>query len=52
MLAAAIEAVGQAHSYEEPVIYITESFATRADMKNDALNPNRSFNRSQCDEGR
>ena len=29
MLAAAIEAVRQAHSYEEPVIYITESFATR-----------------------
>ena len=52
MHAAAIESVRHAHSYEERVIYITESFATRADMKNDALNPNRSFNRSQCDEGR
>lgn len=45
LLATEIEAVRDAHSYEEPVIYITESFATRADMKDDARNPNRYFNR-------
>ena len=52
MLGDAIEAVRHAHSYEEPVIYITESFATRVQIKDDADNPNRYFNRQQNDAGR
>ena len=49
-LASAIEAVRAVHSYEEPVIYVTEGFATRTDPKDDAKNPNRYFNRTQSCE--
>jgi hypothetical protein len=45
VLAAAIEAIRQAHSYEEPVIYVTGGYATRADDRNQRMNPNRFWNR-------
>ena len=45
MLARAIEAVRHAHSYEEPVIYVQEAWASRADYADDRQNPNRWWNR-------
>lgn len=47
VLASAIEAIRQSHSYEEPVIYVTEGYATRADDRNQRANPNRYWNRGQ-----
>ena len=44
-LAKAIEAIRYAHSYEEPVIYVIEGAATRADCETDRDNPNRWWNR-------
>lgn len=44
-LAKAIEAVRHAHSYEEPVIYVREVWASRADDTGDRDNPNRRWNR-------
>jgi hypothetical protein len=44
-LAKAIEAIRYAHSYEEPVIYVMEGAATRADYEADRDNPNRWWNR-------
>ena len=44
-LALAIEAIRENHSYEEPVIYITEGMASRADYSADRDNPNRWWNR-------
>jgi len=44
-LAKAIEAIRHAHSYEEPVIYVMEGAATRADYDGDRGNPNRWWNR-------
>ena len=44
-LAKAIEAIRYAHSYEEPVIYVLEGAATRADYATDRDNPNRWWNR-------
>jgi len=44
-LAKAIEAIRYAHSYEEPVIYVMEGAATRADYETDRDNPNRWWNR-------
>lgn len=46
VLAAAVEAIRASHSYEEPVIYITEGYATRADDSNHRGNPNRYWNRA------
>lgn len=45
ILAKAVEAVRQAHSYEEPVIMIQQIFASRADDSEDRENPNRWWNR-------
>ena len=45
VLAQAIEAIRHAHSYEEPVIYVTEVLASRADSGSDRGNPNRWWNR-------
>lgn len=44
-LARAIEAIREFHSYEEPVIAITEGWASRADMTTGRDNPNRWWNR-------
>ena len=44
-LARAIEAIREAHSYEEPVIGVTEGWASRADYSTDRDNPNRWWNR-------
>ncbi len=44
-LAKAIEAIQYTHSYEEPVIYVMEGAATRADYETDRDNPNRWWNR-------
>jgi len=44
-LAKAIEAIRESHSYEEPVIYISEGMASRADYSTDRDNPNRWWNR-------
>ena len=41
VLAKAIEAVRETHSYEEPVITVTEAWASRADYSGDRSNPNR-----------
>lgn len=46
VLAAAIEAIRHSHSYEEPVIYILEAYATRADYRDDRANANRCWNRA------
>ena len=45
MLARCIEAIRDTHSYEEPVIGVTEGWATRADYATDRDNPNRWWNR-------
>ena len=45
MLGQAIEAVRHAHALEEPVIYVIEGLATRADYSTDRSNPNRWWNR-------
>ncbi len=45
MLAKAIEAVRETHSYEEPVILIQRVLASRADFSEDRDNPNRWWNR-------
>jgi hypothetical protein len=45
MLGQAIEAIRYAHTLEEPVIYVTEALATRADYSTDRSNPNRWWNR-------
>ena len=45
MLAAAIEALREHHSYEEPVIYVLDGYATRADYSGDGKNPYRWNNR-------
>lgn len=45
VLARAIEAVRHAHSYEEPVIYVQDAWASRADDTRDRDNPNRWWNR-------
>jgi hypothetical protein len=45
MLGQAIEAVRRAHLLEEPVIYVIEGLATRADYSTDRSNPNRWWNR-------
>ncbi len=44
-LAKAIEAIRYAHSAEEPVIYVMEGAATRADYETNRDNPNRWWNR-------
>ena len=44
-LAKAIEAIQYTHSYEEPVIYVMEGAATRADYETNRDNPNRWWNR-------
>ena len=45
VLANAIEAVRHAHSYEEPVIYVWDVWASRADDARNRSNPNRWWNR-------
>ncbi len=45
LLNAALEAIHHAHSYQEPVIYITESIASRAIYSESRDNPNRWWNR-------
>ena len=45
LLTAALDAVNRAHSYEEPVVYVTESFASRANYSQNRDNPNRWWNR-------
>lgn len=45
MLARAIEAIRHSHSYEEPVISVTEGWATRAHDADQRDNPNRWWNR-------
>lgn len=45
ILAKAIEAVRQTHSYEEPVIIIQQVWTSRADFSEDRENPNRWWNR-------
>jgi hypothetical protein len=45
LLKAALEAILHAHSYQEPVIYITESMASRAVYSESRDNPNRWWNR-------
>lgn len=45
ILARAIEAIRHTHSYEEPVIDVTEGWSTRADYTTDRDNPNRWWNR-------
>lgn len=49
ILANAIETIQRMHSYEEPVIYIKEAFATRADYAKSSANPNRMWNRGGQD---
>ncbi len=44
-LARAIEAIREYHSYEEPVIGVTEGWASRADTATGRDNPNRWWNR-------
>ena len=44
-LAKAIEAVREAHSYEGPVITVSEVWASRADYSGERSNPNRWWNR-------
>jgi hypothetical protein len=44
LLKSALEAIHNAHSYEEPVIYITESMASRAEYSESRDNPNRWWN--------
>ena len=44
-LARAIEAIRRTHSYEEPVITVSEVWASRADYASDRSNPNRWWNR-------
>ena len=44
-LARALEAIRAVHSYEEPVISVTEGWATRADYSKGKDNPNRWWNR-------
>ncbi len=44
ILAKAIEAIRCVHSYEEPVIYITEGMASRANYGANRENPNRWWN--------
>lgn len=51
LLAIAIEAIREHHSYEEPVIYVLDGYATRADYANDRDNPNRFWNRETPLEG-
>lgn len=46
LLSIAIEAIRQHHSYEEPVIYIKDGYATRADETRQQDNPNRYWNRA------
>jgi hypothetical protein len=46
LLIATMEAIHHAHSYEEPVIYIKESMASRAIYSESRDNPNRWWNRS------
>jgi hypothetical protein len=45
LLKAALEAIHHAHSYQEPVIYVTESMASRAIYSESRDNPNRWWNR-------
>ena len=45
LLTTALDAVNRAHSYEEPVVYVTESFASRANYSANRDNPNRWWNR-------
>lgn len=45
VLAQAVDAVRGAHSYEEPVIVVTEAWASRADDRQARANPNRWWNR-------
>lgn len=45
VLAAALEAVREYHSYEEPVIMVTESYASRAEDDKNRDNPHRWWNR-------
>jgi hypothetical protein len=45
LLKSALEAIHDAHSYQEPVIYITESMASRAIYSESRDNPNRWWNR-------
>jgi hypothetical protein len=45
LLKAALEAIHHAHSYQEPVIYITECMASRAIYSECLDNPNRWWNR-------
>ena len=45
LLKLALEAIYHAHSHEEPVIYITESMASRAVYSESRDNPNRWWNR-------
>lgn len=45
ILASAIEAIRETHSYQEPVINILEGMATRAHYGKDEDNPNRWWNR-------
>ena len=45
LLAKAVEAVRDAHSYEEPVILVQRVMASRADYSDDRDNPNRWWNR-------
>jgi hypothetical protein len=44
LLKSALEAIHHAHSYEEPVIYITESVASRAVYSESRDHPNRWWN--------
>jgi hypothetical protein len=45
MLKTALDAIHNAHSYQEPVIYITNSMASRATYSEGRENPNRWWNR-------
>lgn len=45
LLQSALEAIHQAHSYEEPVIYVMPGFASRAIYSERRDNPNRWWNR-------
>jgi hypothetical protein len=45
LLAKVLEAVADVHSYEEPVIYVSEALATRANTEAGKDNPNRWWNR-------
>ena len=50
LLAIAIETIREYHSYEEPVIYIQDGYATRSDYPQDDSNPNRWNNRGSSPE--